>query len=541
MLKSENEKQPQSPFSFVSFHGFVFPFEWYSAMGNEEGFLAGLNRLAKMASFLNAESGWVEQIQQNTPHSTTQYNERNYFYDFVRPALYDGHQGNHGDIVRCYRFELTNEAQFQLVTQKKAYKLRIATIELKLYAIGIGILSFQLLNESTNQQDPEDIIEINQYGRRLFPPFYTVDCPNPADDAYYAGTNWNNGLTNHPELPKEIALVGLGKKNWRTDFRNEGTTGRLNQPPGLIQFLLPEGLLNAVRITPVLDDRMFVVCWYGNSELVKRYSGNVKEGAALYLTDDWWYRYLFVDGEFRTCQDATMMEQLLRAHTYGRWSGWGTLSGIARYSWVTLSSPLPQVPAYVVAHIRTIYFRMVELALLQRACVLRFSEEVTKISALQSGDKHLPKRMENLFREYLRFVNKLNFREVTAQEQGIEMYDMLRRSMRLDEQVKDLDAQIHELHNYAASLGEASRNEKLDLLTLLGAILGVPTFISTGYEIMDYKVTNHPWWPILWVYLGAILFALGIAKASNKWVRAVFIILLLATLFVGFMAPMWNK
>jgi len=541
MAVTENETQPQATSPLVSYHGFVFPFEWYSSAGNEDGFLAGLNHLAEMARCMTLESGWIEVEQHDLPKSTTQYNERNYFYDFVRPALYDGHHGRPGDIVRCYRHELTGAAQYQITTEKKTFKLRIAAIELKLYAIGIGILSLHLLNESPDQADPEDIIEINQYGRRLFPPFYRVDHQDPGADDYYTQTNWNEGLNAHAELPKKIELTGIGQKSWPTTFEAERTEGCLNQIPGLIQFLLPEDLLKRVLITPVLDDRMFVVSWYGNPELAKKCKAILAGAAAPYLTSDWWYRYLFVDGAWRTCQDAEMMEQLLRAHTYTRWSGLGTISGIARYSWVSLSDALPEVPAYVIAHIRTIYFRMVELALLQRACVLRFSEEVTRISALRSGDRHLPGRMERLFREYLRFVNKLNFREVTAQEQGIEMYDMLRRSMRLDEQIKDLDAQIHELHNYAASLGEASRNAKLDLLTLLGAVLGVPTFISTVYGIMEYKVMEHPWWPIMWVYLLSVLFALGIAKAPNKMGRTVFIVLLLGALAIGFMAPVWNS
>jgi len=41
----------------------------------------------------------------------------------------------------------------------------------------------------------------------------------------------------------------------------------------------------------------------------------------------------------------------------------------------------------------------------------------------------MSKKVSDLYLAYIRFVNKIYFREVTAYEQGIELYDMLRHKI----------------------------------------------------------------------------------------------------------------
>lgn len=45
-------------------------------------------------------------------------------------------------------------------------------MNINLYATGVGFLSFYLKNEDCTQNSPEDILAINQYGRRIMPPFF---------------------------------------------------------------------------------------------------------------------------------------------------------------------------------------------------------------------------------------------------------------------------------------------------------------------------------------------------------------------------------
>ena len=119
------------------------------------------------------------------------------------------------------------------------------------------------------------------------------------------------------------------------------------------------------------------------------------------------------------------------------------------------------------------YYKMAELCLVQRACLLRFSDEVTSISAMKEDKKiALAERVGNLYKQYLRFVTRIYFREITAQEQGIELYDMLQKH------VKDLDHEIQELHTYVAMIQGQKQNRNIELLTIIGALFFLPAFIN---------------------------------------------------------------
>jgi Mg2+ and Co2+ transporter CorA len=165
---------------------------------------------------------------------------------------------------------------------------------------------------------------------------------------------------------------------------------------------------------------------------------------------------------------------------------------------------------------QTIYYKMAELCLVQRACILRFSEEVARISAMNENKKNsLTARVSNLYKQYIRFVNRVYFREITAQEQGIELYSMLQEHMKIEQNVKDLDNEISELHQYAILREDQERNKNLTLLSILGAVFIIPTFISGFYgmnlfpaeDIKEYKI-------LIW-----IMFGIGIVctPASFIW------------------------
>lgn len=114
----------------------------------------------------------------------------------------------------------------------------------------------------------------------------------------------------------------------------------------------------------------------------------------------------------------------MEEHTYYRWQQWSSLYGISKYSLVYLTNN--EVPDYLIEYFQTIYARMAELVLVQRASMLRFSGEITKVSQLSNQDvEAVSKRVSSLYKEYIRFVNQIYFREITAQDQGIEMYNKL--------------------------------------------------------------------------------------------------------------------
>jgi hypothetical protein len=222
---------------------------------------------------------------------------------------------------------------------------------------------------------------------------------------------------------------------------------------------------------------MFTICWYGNSGVSNKIKQNYQES-------ELWYKFVYLDGQSLTVQDEDMQKNLIEKVTYSRWKNYGTLYGITRYSFVCLSSSLESLKKneadFILNHIKTIYFQMVTLSLAIRASIIRFSDEVTAISDIEESKdiSLITQKISNLYKNYLRFKNKLYFKEITPQEQGIEIYDKMRKIMRIDDDIVDLSNEIMTLNNYAFILEEKEEKEQMNKLTKLGTIFLPPTLIA---------------------------------------------------------------
>jgi Mg2+ and Co2+ transporter CorA len=174
----------------------------------------------------------------------------------------------------------------------------------------------------------------------------------------------------------------------------------------------------------------------------------------------------------------------LEKHTYSRWIDYGTLYGMSRYSLVMLTGEY--APAFLIKHLQTLYYKMAELSLLQRATVVSFSDEVTHVSDLVHSDEDKAiEKIEDLYKHYILFVNKIYFREITTQEQGIEMYDMMQRIMRIPEQVKDLDDEIAELNSFAGMIADKKDNKENVRHTWIATFF-LPFMLMSGFFGMNY-------------------------------------------------------
>ncbi|MCB0573357.1 MAG: hypothetical protein KDC61_02175 [Saprospiraceae bacterium] len=491
-----------------------------------------------------AKDKWERMAPWTQPQSLIQYNEANYFYDFVRPVLYGDEKGT---FQVHYQHLKAKGAKYVITLESGAsFKLELDSIGLSFYNSGVGVLSFHCYNR--NHKEPGEILQINQFGRRLYPPFLATDPEKVGTQEFFRDHDWQKGLkgVKKAELAQAIDLKIPGF-TYQTENFNDWAVGapNLEQTPGLLRQLLPPALQSSLAISPVLDDRMFVVCWYGNDD----YANSIDTRSFSTPSDkrDWWYKFVFVDGGGKTCQNEDMTLKLLREHSNLRWGDYGTLYGVSRYSFVCLTGSLDTLKAYNVAyiptHIQTNYFKLAELALLQRGCVLRFSDEVTAISDLPKNNRALGAHVSSLYKQYIRFVNKIYFREVTAQEQGIELYDLLQKHMRIESQVKDLEKEVGELHQYVMLLEENRRNEKLDILTYIGAFFVVPSFLMGYLGINAFETHTQPNYFQILICLASslligILMLIGLQKkGAVRWLLLV-TALIAVTLFMLFI-PDW--
>jgi Mg2+ and Co2+ transporter CorA len=135
----------------------------------------------------------------------------------------------------------------------------------------------------------------------------------------------------------------------------------------------------------------------------------------------------------------------------------------------------------------------------------------------------LSERVSSLYKQYLQFVNRIYFREVTAQEQGIELYNMLQKHMQIERNVKDLDAEIEELHSYVTMIEQQKQSRNIELLTVIGALFILPTFLISYIGIIilpnltdkQAALNHHAWLILLPLLLGPLIY-IFIAKKRNK-------------------------
>ena len=520
--------------SLYSTHAFLFPFEWTYQKTNSQ-LLEDQTDLTRIEQLMALDpSRWERRASWLRPQSLVQFNELVYFYEFVRPVLYDS--GEDTSLQRHYYFKAPAEP-FEYVIELsggKIYRLDIDDIVISFFNTGVGVLAFHLLNKDQKQSAPQDILNINAFGRRVYPPFLSTQLELLGQQAFFQDDDWLRGLSTTQQFDNMAKAIRLEVNHtpWiEEDFLSWVVNQNPEREPELVQKLLPIPLREEVNFAPVLDDRMFTVCWYGNTELVQHLKGEEAEEA--YKTNDWWYQYIFVDNDGPTCPNLSRRKELLTEATNSRWisANRGTYYGISRYSFVVLTKAMNDdfFAKIVCSHVQTMYYKISLLGLVQRASLLRFSQEVTAISQLPKKDPNIGARVSSLFKQYIRFVNKIFFREVTAQEQGIELYDILQAQMRLEKQVKDLELEIQELHGYVSMLDEEQRNDKLDVLTYIGALFVVPSFIGTYYGISDFSMKND-WLDISLMSALSAALALAVVRSNRK--NRVYWLIALAVLMI---------
>lgn len=451
--------------SVYSYHNFMFPFQWRIRDYGDKVFSEQIN----LKNIIYAVgSNWERNLgPDNDDEADSLYNERNYFYEFVHDALYDNGQEN--SLIRHFERTEPKHGKVNYVVDcgEKTYELRVDAINLNLYSTGVGVLSFYLYNE--NYPNPDDVLKINQAGRRVSPPFI-------ASVAY-------RGIIAH-----SIEIKGLhGRETgYREDFKRYTNKTLSNQPASFILDMIHEVAEN-INIRPVIDDRMFVQCWYKNDEWADKFSGNQYND---FLYSNHWYEFVFVD-DFNeiTCKNDSMQKKLIRRATYERWQKLYSLYGVSRYSMVYLTSSSTESEApFLFTYFETIYARMAELILVQKASVLRFSAEVTNLSNMEVKQSFSGK-VSSLYKEYIRFVNQIHFREVSAQDQGIEMYQKLYEMMNIEKHVEKLDAEIGELYNYVVLKEDHRSSNTMSLLTWI-ATISVPMTVMAGIFGMNNAALN---------------------------------------------------
>lgn len=487
-----------------SYHTFMFPFSIeLDTNKSSDDFLSEIHN-----KIMNGKNWKYEEFKVNGFNGEIpNYNEWVYFYKPVQKLLYN--QKNikelngeklKNELSLYYSYKDFKENKNNIYTIKikkiekelKVYSLKIVGISLRIFRTGVGILSFNLENYS--YKNLGDINLINEYGRRIYPQFL-----NKNKEEFSLKVVKDSFLAD--ELKIKIETNNFDKK-YIENFQEIKISNTIMQILGKHFQLKNEKKDNeSIEIEPIIDDRMFTICWTGNNYYSKEFS-ILRDNEYSYYNHQKWEEYIFIDGNDSTCQSKNMLKELLKKSTYERWIDYGTLYGISRYSFVLLTSDYETLKEnhalYLTEHIRTMYYQLNVICLMQRATILNFKKRITEFL---EDNKRDYKKIQVIQKDYLKFINAMCFREITAQEQGIELYNRAKEIMGIDQSLRELENEISELNNFYAlkkseednererkkSEEEKRKEKRINYLTVIGGSLVLPSF-SIGIISLDkYK------------------------------------------------------
>ena len=374
------------------------------------------------------------------------------------------------DICGIYQFPMDSKEEYLyeiVCSDQRAYQLSIDCIELHVYHYGVGILWIHVLN-GTEGREPyssiEDVKAINNLGRRVMLPYVPADADGDILCAERLGIRMKNSIC-ITDFRKLIRESGQGE-----------VCEKLGQPTEFLYALLNNSLRGepkntAVKVEPFTDDRMFVSCLIRDDVL----SRSIREGQAE-NSDEFrklLYSVFYVDAEDATCQNREMRDELLRDTIYTRWSDYGTLWSVTSYSMMCITSASSDINESVVRPFYAEYKYLISLVFAQKIGIAKFSagagnivKGVDKKGTIRSRQV---KELINLQEQYITFKNQLLIIEASNQEQGIELYRMFVRQMRVEEEKSILDEQLESLYEVT----NVSNGNKLNIWGLRLAVLAI--------------------------------------------------------------------
>lgn len=437
-------------------HLFIFPFSWKYKSKLGDALFHQHNQIQRK----NFEKLGHWSTYLSTIETDKDYNEYVYFYKPIRRALYT-FKGQ-PFIVRNYRYtNLNEESFFELQRREQSYKLGIKQIELKLYKTGVGLLCFRMVN--TRYEKIEAIEAINSFSMCVYPPVL------PLEKAKEMG------------LPTKIRLYLNEQMDLSDEFNGCYTEQQLKISPLIMSMLgwpftgtiHQKSLESLVLVEPILGSQMFCSCMYYQADLVAElYRGttSIEKLAGLMTFNQKSHALAEIDklegkeeSQYLKCEE----------HIYG----------VNRYMLLCITKE---------AEHDKLYDQLIKLALMQRATLLNLSSELARISTLDKSE--LPSAIASIYEIYIQFINQLYFKEVTEDPEGSYIYEQLSKVFKIQEELEQLDFEVAEVHEYANLVEQSASNLKVQFLTIIGAALVIPSFVTGFFGMNIFQKEALHWW-----------------------------------------------
>lgn len=427
----------------ISTHVFFFPFTWKISSAKKSFHFKEPKQMKE--GFACPISTWKKAKYEI--FEDRHYNELVYFYKPVQAVLYEN---AHSGIVRIFEKEIRGKKdEMCILVDGSRYHLDIGEMSLKLYKSGIGLLTFQVINRKYER--PEQIIAINGLGKCVYP--YMLPIEKAQKDFF----------------PERIEMQ-VGDMKIVETFNDNYKKRPMIVANFIMELLGPSFTCctekverNMFFIEPLFSNRMFTLCLYKNEKLLGEIKNkSVKEQ---FLTQ------FMVFSRKEKVFDVSYLE--LPKVMYG----------VGRFALIGITADYKE---------SSVYNELVTLAIVQRATLLHFSNQLAFISALPKAQ--LVVGIKNLYEIYVQFINQMYFNEVTVDVQGTSIYEALLRQLRIQKEMKELDFEMREVHEYSSLIQKQQAQIRMDMLTIIGTILVIPSFVTGFFGMNILEDTFMKWW-----------------------------------------------
>lgn len=467
-----------------SFHNFILPFiiagEWDSSKLSKD-----------WKELLDSDDfPCFSENENSTPYS---YAFKRYFNKEAKKIIYDD-----SNLVKNYSYKKVNKQDFFYRISRfydeelRYYDLKIKSITLRFFpTLNSACLVFSL--ENTKYKNLEDIKAINQFGRRIYSPFYSNDLDS-------LETPNNIEILNKEEIKVFPKKTDKYRKYKIMDAPLEILKNFFDLPEDRI---FPEKILpktsrdNSIYLDILIDDRMFVQSFVQSKQfdsLIKptvdldNFYKEINENGIKDLKQ--LYAWVFIDKEEATCQSNNMLYQELSRTLYTRWSGWGSLYLVTPHSLLYLSSS-ETTPPYLIEYFLTEYLEIILITLSQRLGILKFSYEANE------KVKNKPKEIVEFQEKYVEFKNQFMLSEISAQEQGVEIYQLLQNNLYFSKHKEILDNQLTSLYEISQNKMSTKLSCSANVIAVASLIIAIASFIDT--------IKIQPFFSIILVILTVVI------------------------------------
>ncbi len=310
---------------YHSKHTFMFPFQWDFIKNKENEFYNDRTNLKDFDKIFQSLDNGFQLKKFEILDDVDKYNEFVYFHSFARKALY---YTEDKDLLRYYELEDNNGSyNIEYLDDNKSKKLllKLDSICVHIYETGVGIITFNLTNDKYDRK--EDILKINEFGRRLYPQFMTESNRLEAKNVFLpqriygeiSNSTFDEDFSQYNE-PIQSNTIFLPPCHIRKVFgyNGEEQIGDIGQK---FVFRKEDEVKNTIRIRPITDDRMFFLCWYGNNQLANDYSKTLLDddkSKNQITTLNYWYAFIFGDKGDPSVENIKMQQQQIEESTYTR-------------------------------------------------------------------------------------------------------------------------------------------------------------------------------------------------------------------------------